>query len=94
MEAIGLADQLDAHISPERVDLILTGPLPLLDKLSARDVKIIEDLTGLEAVVHQLTPQPQIIINDLEVQSINPTTIEVTISPNGKPTGTPMMSPD
>lgn len=94
VEAIGLADQLDAHISPERVDLILTGPLPLLDKLAAGDVKIIVDLTGLEAGVHQLTPQPQIIINDVKVQSINPITIEVTISPNGKLTGTPMVSPD
>jgi YbbR domain-containing protein len=94
VEIIGLADGLDAQISPEKVDLILTGPLPLLDKLSAGDVKIVVDLTGLEAGVHQLPPQAQIIINDVEVQSINPATIEVTISLNAKPTGTPMVSPD
>jgi YbbR domain-containing protein len=94
VEVIGLADGLDAHISPERVDLILTGPLPLLDKLSAGDVKIVVDLTGLEAGVHPLTPQAQIIINDVDVQSVNPATIEVTISPNGKPTGTPFVIPN
>ncbi len=93
VEVIGLVDGLDALISPETVDVILTGPLPLLDKLSAGDVKIIVDVTGLEAGVHQLTPQADIIINDVQVQSINPATIEVTISPSGKPTGTPTPTP-
>jgi YbbR domain-containing protein len=90
VEIIGLADGLQAHISPESVDLILAGPLPLLDKLSARDVKIIVDLTGLTAGTHQLTPQAQIIINDVQIQSINPATIEVILSPLGAtPTGKP-----
>ncbi len=93
VEVIGLADGLDALISPEKVDVILTGPLPLLDKLSAGDVKIVVDLTGLTVGVHQLTLQAQIIINDVQVQSINPATIEVTISLNGKPTGTPTVTP-
>lgn len=93
VEVIGLADGLDALISPETVDVILTGPLPLLDKLSAGDVKIVVDLTGLSTGVHQLTPQAKIIINDVQIQSTNPATIEVTISPNGKPTGTPTVPP-
>ena len=93
VEVIGLANDLDALISPETVDVILTGPLPLLDKLSVGDVKIVVDVTGLEAGLHQLTPQAQIIINHVQVQSINPATIEVTISPNGKPTGTPSATP-
>jgi YbbR domain-containing protein len=90
VEVIGLAPGLGAAISPQTVDVILTGPLPLLDKLSAGDVTIIVDLTGLELGVHQLTPQAQIIINDVRVQSINPGTIEVTISVTGTsaPTGT------
>jgi YbbR domain-containing protein len=94
LEVIGMADGLSALISPETVDVILTGPLPLLDKLSAGDVKIVVDLTGLDAGVHQLTPQAQIIINDVRVQSINPATVEVTISPGGKPTETPTVTPD
>ena len=93
VEVIGLADGLDALVSPETVDVILTGPLPLLDKLSAGDVKIVIDVTGLTVGTHQLTPQAQIIINDVQVQSINPATIEVTISPNGKPTGIPNATP-
>ena len=93
VEAIGLGENLGALISPETVDVILTGPLPLLDKLSAGDVKIVVDLTGLAVGVHQLKPDAQIIINDVHIQSINPATIEVTIFPNGKPTGTPTATP-
>ncbi|MGC1375488.1 MAG: CdaR family protein [Anaerolineales bacterium] len=93
VEVIGLADGLDALVSPETVDVILTGPLPLLDKLSAGDVKIVVDLTGLRAGTHQLTAQAKIIINDVQVQSINPATIEVTLSLNGKPTVTPTVTP-
>lgn len=89
VEIIGLADGLEAHISPQTVDVILTGPLPLLDKLSAGDVKIIVDLSGLAAGTHQLAPQAQIIINDVQVQSINPGTIEVTIAPQTTPTAKP-----
>jgi YbbR domain-containing protein len=89
VEIIGLADGMDVQISPDTVDVILAGPLPLLEKLSAGDVKITVDLTGLEAGTHQLTTQTQIIINDVLVQSINPTTIEVTISPLGTTTPQP-----
>lgn len=89
VEIIGLGEGLQAAISPQTVDVILTGPLPLLDKLSAGDVKIIVDLTGLTIGTHQLTPQAEIIINDVQVQSINPGTIEVIISLPGTPTPTP-----
>ena len=89
VEIVGLANGLEAHTSPTSVDVILTGPLPLLDKLSAGDVKIIVDLTGLTVGTHQLTPQAQIIINDVRIQSINPATIEVTIAPATTPTAKP-----
>lgn len=89
VEVIGLAEGLKATISPETVDVILTGPLPLLDKLSTGDVKIIVDLTGLNVGIHQLTPQRQIIINDVQMQSINPATIEVTITATSRFNRTP-----
>ena len=89
VDTVGLADGLAAQISPQTVDVILTGPLPLLDKLSAGDVKIVVDVTGLAAGTHQLTPQAQIIINNVQVQSINPATIEVIIGPQTTPTVKP-----
>jgi YbbR domain-containing protein len=95
VEVIGLAPGLTAHISPGLVDVILTGPLPILDKLTPADIKFVVDLTGLEKGIHQATPQLQILITDIRVQSINPGTIEVTIVPGSPetPTTTPTPTP-
>jgi YbbR domain-containing protein len=80
VEITGIDDPKLASISPENVDIILSGPLPLLDKLTANDVKILVDLTGLAPGTHQVTPTAQILINDIQVESVNPAAIEVTIS--------------
>jgi YbbR domain-containing protein len=93
VEVIGVAPGLQATISPATVDVILTGPLPILDGLTPGDVKFIVDLTGLESGTHQATPQPQILIADIRVQSLNPGTIEVTLSPIGTPSPTPAQTP-
>ncbi len=88
---VGLAPGLEAVISPERLDVILTGPLPLLDKLTAGDVRFFVDLTGLPIGAHQVVPQAEIFITDIEVQSLNPATVEVIIraaqtpAPNSSP---------
>ncbi len=81
VELVGIDPATQASISPENVDIILSGPLPLLDKLTAGDVKILVDLTGLAAGTHQVTPNVQILINEIQVESLNPGTIEVIISP-------------
>ncbi len=93
VEVTGLAPGLEAHISPGLVDVILTGPLPILDKLTPGEVKFVVDLTGLESGTHQATPQAQILIKDIRVQSINPGTIEVIISPGKAETPTPTPTP-
>ncbi|HEY3310748.1 MAG TPA: CdaR family protein [Anaerolineales bacterium] len=90
---IGLVPGLQAHISPGLVDVILTGPLPVLDKLTPGDIKFVVDLTGLESGTHQATPVAQILIPDIRVQSINPGTIEVIITPAGPQTTTPTVTP-
>ncbi len=93
VEIIGLSADQDAHISPALVDVILTGPLPILDKLTPGEVKFVVDLTGQENGTHQATPQAQIMIPDIRVQSINPGTIEVIISPGKPATVTPTPTP-
>ena len=99
VDVIGLGPGLDAHISPSLVDVILTGPLPVLDKLSPGDIKFEVDLTGLEKGTHQATPQAQILIADVKVQTLNPGTIEVIIlqagpqTPTPSPTPTPFLTP-
>jgi YbbR domain-containing protein len=89
VEIIGLSDGLDAQVSPITVDVILSGPLPLLDTLTRQDVHVTVDLTGLESGTHQVIPKVEVLIADVIVESILPNTIEVVISPIGKTTVTP-----
>lgn len=88
VEVIGLGRNLTATISPDTVDVILTGPLPVLEALNPNDVRVVVDLTGLIAGAYQLTPRIEILLEDIRTESINPATVEVTLS-FGIPTPTP-----
>ena len=87
IELIGLNPEYSVVISPEIVDVILSGPLPILDDLNASDVRVILDLTDLQPGTYQLNPRVEIDKVDLLVESILPETIEVIISI--PPTATP-----
>jgi YbbR domain-containing protein len=76
---IGLLPASSAQAAPETVDIILTGPLPLLDKLTANDIRITLDVTDLPNGTYQIVPVVEILIADIEVQSIFPGTVEVVI---------------
>ena len=89
VETVGLETGMAASFSPPTVDLIITGPLPILDSLKSGDIKIILDLTGLAAGMHKLAPSVQIALAEIHVQTINPGTIEVVIAPAGANTPTP-----
>ncbi|MCC6260740.1 MAG: hypothetical protein IT311_07735 [Anaerolineales bacterium] len=86
VEIIGLRDGLTAVVSPLTVDVIASGPLPLLDMLTRQDVRVTVDLTGLGIGTHQVTPKVEILLSKAVVESILPNTIEVVISANGVPT--------
>lgn len=89
VDLIGLGNGLAAEVSPATVDVILSGPLPLLDTLTRQDVRVTVDLTGLGVGTHQIIPKIEVLISDVFVESILPNTIEVVISPIGTPTVTP-----
>jgi len=86
VEIINLSAGLEAQVSPITVDVILSGPLPLLDTLTRQDVRVTVDLTGLDVGTHQVIPKVEVLIADVVVESILPNTIEVVIAPAGKPT--------
>jgi YbbR domain-containing protein len=50
----GLAPGLSARLSPTSVDVIVSGPVPLLKALRASDVEVYLDLTGLAPGTYQL----------------------------------------
>jgi len=80
IEVIGLPEGLESSISPEVVDVILSGPLPLLDELMPEDVRVIIDLTDDIVGVYQRVPEVQISIDEITVESVLPGSLEVTIT--------------
>lgn len=81
VEIVNLREGLQARLSPQYVDVILSGPLPILDALRASDVRVVIDLEGLEAGTYQLQPKVEISLEGLKVESLLPETVEVTIFP-------------
>jgi YbbR domain-containing protein len=85
VEIVGIGTGLNTKVSPETVDVILSGPIPLLDTLKASDVRVYVDMTDDPEGTFQRTPQVEIKIPEIRVQSILPGSIEVIIT--GKITG-------
>lgn len=77
----GLGPSLSAQSALESVDVILSGPLPLLDSLSQDDVFAILDLTGLISGTH--TINPKVVLPDgINLQGVIPELVEVVITPD------------
>jgi YbbR domain-containing protein len=91
IEVVGLGEGLSALVSPIEVDVILSGPAPLLDLLLLQDIRVVVDVTDLGGGVYQLTPRVEILVADVVVESVLPNTVEVTIvvAPAETPTPTP-----
>jgi YbbR domain-containing protein len=86
---IGLPEGLAAQASPQTIDVIISGPLPVLDALTPQDVTVNVDVTGLGAGTHQLTPDVKVLVSNVLVESILPGTVEVILFVPGTPTPTP-----
>jgi len=95
LEVIGLPPELIANLSPETVDLLLTGPLPLLNNLTPGGIRISVNLSGLEVGMYQVTPVVDLLPSQIEVASILPESVEVTIevAPPVENTATPGVIP-
>lgn len=89
VEVIGLKPGLEAQISPATVDVILAGPLPVLNALQPSDVHVRVDLTNLIVGTYQLIPDVMVTDQGVTVQSILPGTVEVTITTKGSASPTP-----
>lgn len=79
LEVIGLTPELSVSISPDSVDLLLTGAMPLLNNLTVGAIRVSVDLSGLEPGVHQVTPVVDLLPSQVRVASILPESVEVNI---------------
>jgi YbbR domain-containing protein len=79
LEPLGQAPGFDINISPRLVDVIVSGPLPVLDSLSSSSFRAVVDITGLEEGTYQINPVVDLVPDQVQVQDILPDTVEVTI---------------
>jgi YbbR domain-containing protein len=86
---VGLPEGFAARVSPQTVDVIISGPSPVLDVLTPQDVVINVDVSGLELGIHQLAPKWNVFVSSVLVESILPGTVEVIIFVPDTPTPTP-----
>jgi YbbR domain-containing protein len=80
VEVTGLQPGLRATVSPENVTVIISGPVALLDRLKATDVRVVVNLSQFIAGTYQVEPEIEILIPELSAESVLPETIEVTIT--------------
>jgi YbbR domain-containing protein len=84
----GLPEGLSAEVFPQAVDVIISGPLPVLDALASQDITVFVDATDLEIGVYQLKPEVKVLVENVLVESILPGTVEVVIGIPSTPTPT------
>jgi YbbR domain-containing protein len=84
----GLSEGLSAQVFPQTVDVIISGPLPVLDALTSKDVTVSVKVAELEVGVYQLTPDVKVQVDNVLVESILPGTVEVVIAIPNTPTPT------
>lgn len=95
VETLGLPPDLQASISPAGVDVIVSGPLPILDGLTPASFRAVIDVTGLAPGDYQLSPVVDLAPDAVRVQTVLPETVEVVIAPAPTPapaTSTPAVT--
>lgn len=90
VETLGLQPGMNASLSPNVVDLILSGPLPILESLSPDNIHIYADLTGLGAGTHLVELRGEILATGVNIDSLSPESVQVVI---GFGTATPTPQP-
>ncbi len=78
--AINLAGGLQAKLSPQTVDIYISGPMNLLENIGTNSVHVTLDLSGLTEGTYQLAPKVELDRPELRLDSTLPGLIEVVIT--------------
>jgi YbbR domain-containing protein len=89
IETTGLSPGYAANISPATVDVILSGPVPVLNDLQPSDIRVKVDLTNYLEGTYQLIPVIDFLPAEVKKVSILPATVEAIIT--AVPTATPTL---
>jgi YbbR domain-containing protein len=95
IEIRGLSPELSATFSPELVEVIVAGPLNILETLTADDIKVVLDLEGQPPGEYQRAPKVEIISDLVRASTTIPETVEVIIetAPTPELTATVTITP-
>jgi YbbR domain-containing protein len=91
VDVVGLNRGLAAQVAPTTVDIIFSGPLPVLNTLKPTDIRVFVDVSGSEPGIYQVSPTINFLPDRVHIESILPTSVEVSISV--APTPTPISVP-
>ncbi len=81
IDVVGLSPGLEVELSPSQVDVLISGPVPVLKSIKASNLRVIVDLSGLAPGEYQLSPLVDLLPNSLKVASILPQNVSVVITP-------------
>jgi len=95
INVVGLTPDLLATVSPSTVEVIVAGPLYILDKLTPSSFRVVLDLSGLPPGIYQRSPFVDLLPDQVRVQTTLPETVEVTITlaPTPVPSATTSSTP-
>jgi len=89
VEIIGLLPEYEVELSPDRVDVILSGPIPTLDELNSANVRVLIDLSAYTEGTYQVEPLVELDVDGVLVESKLPASIEVEIRLAAQATSVP-----
>ena len=90
---VNLGQGLQVARSPDPVDITLSGPAPTLSNLTARDLRVVLDVSGKGAGHYDIQPTVQNLPQGMTLQGTNPKTVGVDIQVLPTPTPTPEATP-
>lgn len=90
---IGLLPTYSAQVSPDTVDVILSGPIPELDAITPTDIRAVVNVEEIEFGTYQVEVDVNVLLEGVWVETVLPATVEVTIGLAMTPTPTPTLTP-
>lgn len=93
VEVIGLEPGFVASVSPDTVEVILAGPLFVLDRLTPDNFRVVIDVSGLPEGIYQRSPVVELAPEQVRIQTTLPETVEIEIQLAPTPTQTTTILP-
>ena len=88
IDIIGLSPEYRAILSPDTVDLLLVGPLTILNSINPASIRVSVDLSSLEPGIHQVPVVVDLLPNEVDVAAIIPESVQARIELAPTPTPT------